>query len=33
MASRDEIVRAAAGYAGGEVTVLRMEPPLPAEAS
>ncbi|MFV9424053.1 MULTISPECIES: MSMEG_0570 family nitrogen starvation response protein [Microbacterium] len=33
MASRDEIVRTAAAYAEGEVTVLRMEPPLPARAS
>ena len=33
MASRDEIVRAAAAYAGGEVMVLRMEPPLPVGAS
>lgn len=33
MASRDEIVRTAAAYGGGEVTVLRMEPPLPAAAS
>lgn len=33
MASRDEIVRTAGAYAGGEVTVLRMEPPLPAGSS
>ena len=33
MASRDEIVRSAAAYDGGEVTVLRMEPPLPVGAS
>lgn len=33
MASRDEIARTAAAYGAGEVTVLRMEPPLPAVAS
>ncbi|MDT0116446.1 MSMEG_0570 family nitrogen starvation response protein [Microbacterium sp. PRF11] len=33
MASRDEIARSAAAYDGGEVTVLRMEPPLPVGAS
>lgn len=33
MASRDEIVRSAAAYDGGEVTVLRMEPRLPVGAS
>lgn len=33
MASRDEIVRTAAAYPDGEVTVLRMEPPLPLGAS
>ena len=32
MASRDEIMQTAAAYAGGEVVVLRMEPPLPAVA-
>ncbi|MDI9892820.1 MSMEG_0570 family nitrogen starvation response protein [Rhodococcus sp. IEGM 1404] len=33
MASRDEIARTAAAYGAGEVTVLLMEPPLPAVAS
>lgn len=33
MASRDEIVRTAAAYPEGEVTVLQMEPPLPVGAS
>lgn len=33
MASREEIVRTASAYTEGEVTVLRMEPPLPARAS
>lgn len=33
MAARDEIARTAAAYGAGEVTVLRMEPPLPAVAS
>lgn len=33
MASRDEIVRVADAYPEGDVTVLRMEPPLPAVTS
>lgn len=33
MASRDEIAAAAAAYPDGQVTVLRMEPPLPAGAA